>query len=360
MSKLAFALGVLAVAVAGGDHSGAMPLGRPTFDRPATTAPGGAPAPDRAAPSVVARPLQLGQLRVAASRRGVDEVVSPAELNARNEALFAQMRELASGGGQRLDSYTASRSSVNRQSQSYGGAIAEQIGAPCPERAPLIVQSKGLITPGGGVGVTGECFGEKGGEVRIYGAFPGGYLVLQNVVWSDTVAAGTVPDVVGVIDQIVSIEVARADGRASPRRRGHFVPRYQESEIVVPAGVIHVDQCYDSADNCMQYGATQAVHKSDAAPGMSGQDDWEVRLAKGWFLTTISIWNDVSSPPLTLTGFDQGPPEFAKFSFHFTTDCSVSKTGWGVGDSGCVQSMAKYSFEIRAIGPVGVLPTPAN
>jgi hypothetical protein len=315
--------------------------------------------------------VELGRLRLAAERPGAPQIISSDELAARNQTLFAQMRALAAtGGAKQVDDYTTT---PGAQTQLQTNSHEAQARAPCPQQAPFIVEVKGavappagglpVIQPGGGVGVTGKCFGAQQGEIHIYGEFPNGYLTLQQVVWSDGLAAGTVPDITGVIGQVVRVEVVRADGRASPRQEADFNPHWQETVLTVPASLIHLDSCGDPAPDCFRDGATQGVHQTgdgkDSDADTTGVDTWDVRLAKGWHLTTLSMWNDLSSQPITITGFDKGPPEQATFSFHFAMTCGAWQHAPFVGDT-CVQSLAKYSFEIHAVGPVGVLPTPGD
>jgi hypothetical protein len=169
-----------------------------------------------------------------------------------------------------------------------GGDASAKAGTPqqpCAERSPYVATFKGTITPGGVIGLTGQCFGTSG-EIRILGT-NSNFLIKLQPAWTDTAIAATIPaDITGQIDQAVEVEIVRADGKKSADLNKVFIAA-KDPEIEVPADLVISVQCGNPA-GCSN---RQAVHQNDIQdnpPLLWGTDIWKVQLAKGWQLTTLS------------------------------------------------------------------------
>ena len=310
---------------------------------------------------------------VSARRTGV-EVVDPSKLARESAAIIAETKAAASqspngpaatppGGGP-----TAGRAPINTAPPGVlpapgvpGATTTIEQGAqakvvtsqvPCADRSPYVATFKGTITPGGVIGLTGQCFGTSG-EIRISGTNSNFFRKLVPL-WTDTALAATIPpDITGQIDQPVQVEVVRADGKKSADLHKVFIAA-KDPEIEVPADLIVSIQCGYSA-GC---GNRQAVHQTniqDDPPTLSGTDIWKVQLAKGWQLTTLSSYNEWGDPsPIPKSGFELGPPEAATFQYNWKSQpVLVEYNALGVLWNK-TYSLAKYSIMVKAIGPRGV------
>jgi hypothetical protein len=242
---------------------------------------------------------------------------------------------------------------VSNQLGDIGQAAAFTEKRPCSETDPYVASVTGTLTPGSAIGLKGVCFGNSG-EVRVLGKDTNLLIVLQVAVWTDTVLAASVPaDLSGVIDQAVDVELVRADGRKSRDIHRIFIAA-KDPEIELPTDVIVSTACGPDG----QCGNRQAVHRTDVVSGtsdsFSGNDSWQIQLAKGWQITTLTTYNQVAGN-LTESGFDTGPPEAASFSYAFTSTQIDVPHGFEIfltGDDS--YQLAKYSVMVKAVGPRGV------
>ena len=183
---------------------------------------------------------------------------TPAALAAERQALMAEIRgappdpnaappipggapvgrSLAGASTQIAGSAVGPRGTQRIGSQT---TLAGQDRKPCSQTSPFINVVKGSLTPGGQLAVEGLCMG-SGGQLQIFGTFPGGAISLPVLVWSESGVAAAVPsDISGVTDQSVKVQLTRSDGRQSNERSALFRAKHQE--IIVPATLIIPQAC---------------------------------------------------------------------------------------------------------------------
>ena len=87
----------------------------------------------------------------------------------------------------------------------------------CEKNAPAIEHVKGSVTPGGYIVAEGLCLGASG-SIKLIGAFPGGSLPLTVQSWASNSVTAAVPQVSGVYDQGVALQIL-----AEPRKLSNEV-----------------------------------------------------------------------------------------------------------------------------------------
>jgi len=310
----------------------------------------------------------------ASARRTPSAKVDPAKLAQESASIFAEIKATTQSSNPPAPPNGAmtGRAPTNNALPSSVGTTTIQQQAqsklatspqPCSDRSPYVGSFKGTITPGGTIGLTGVCFGSEG-VVRIFSANPGPHASVQlalHPAWTDT-ALGLVipPDITGQIDQPVIVEIVRSDGKKSADLNKVFIA-VKDPEVEVPADLIVSLQCGNPKSGC---GNRQAVHVNelqDNPPTISGTDVWQVQLAKGWQLTTLSTYNEYGDPtPIPESGFEIGPPEAATFQYNWkgqTAEVLYNTLGLQYDKAA---SLAKYSIMVKAIGPRGVSMYPSK
>jgi len=326
-----------------------------------------APAPMGARAALTARPLVMSVPAAShVMRHGAPPFMpAPGVLASERQSLIAEINSASiapaspsRGAGQPPPS---ARNVLGGQSPQMLANI------PCSQQAPFIGEVKGSVTPGGAVGVKGLCFGDSGGVLRLYGAFPGGYLTLPTLAWSDKEVAGQVPDISGVLDQAVTVRLMRSDNRESNDARTVFHPTLVA--IIVPVQLIQLTRCGGvDASECLVAPSPGGNHifLNTPPPQPNDYDSWSVTLAKGWDVTELD-WDEVNVT--AVTGLDDPlPPEQLRAEIHWTIGQPVRIHSDGNCMSGpfmvsCSTGdllwSATYDIQIRALGPVGVSPYPS-
>lgn len=311
-------------------------------------------------------------MRRAAAKKNVPPVSTGSALTAQNNALLSEMKQRLTGNGAQLAGTTAlavkarvgvSGTAFGTPTASTTTAAGATIGKPCPQRPPSLVAVKGSLTPGGMIALEGECLGGTQGQVLMYGDFPNGSVPLQVQMWADAGAAATVPaDLAGVIDQAARIQVVRADGQVSTLHNYNYVA--SRATALLPASLVQLVNCNGltpaDCSPATAYHMSMLSTESGWWGQSSGADSWRVTVGNDWALQTINI-SDLSGST-AVTGFDQGPPNFAAFGLQWLgalvseTNIRSSFMDLGVDDQ---TYLASYAFTITASGPTGVSPDPA-
>lgn len=343
--------------------------------------------PDNAAATINGKSLTAGQIRnqlsAYAAARGkprarvaVRNVTAPGSsasaLQTQNRALIAALSQDMRGVSAQLQP-TAIQAPRTRV---VGGpslfeqqtSVAAAQGAPCPSRPPGLGSVQGTLQPGGVVVLRGLCFGDAQGKVRMYGAFPGAYVLLQVNLWTDGGVAATVPaDLTGVVDQTARLQLVRSDSRASNQRNAGFVARRETVQL--PASLVQTTSCGNLAGDCKPGGVSHFALRFDDDGTMVGEfkdtDTYQIRLGNGWAINTLDLANAVGD--FAVSGFDQGPPDYVAFKIQW----SVASTGSshandqlfglinGVSYNNMDYYLAAYTPVVTATGPVAVSPDPA-
>ncbi len=237
------------------------------------------------------------------------------------------------------------------------------------------IQASPPLDPGEEVWIHGCGFGTNppGGEVRLLGDFPGGYLKLQIAGWRNHRIAARMPKVGGVPDMPAArLQIVRRDGKTSSwvdvggfrasRERRTIHPRAVNPQC---ATVSNKDDCKLAASHPLAessfYGNSSfaARHRvttpfnCDSAVNRLGKwtertDRAHVSLANGWKITGSSWWwtklegdSKVSAP----TGIQKG-----------ASSANV-QIDWGLFTVKCggpLVSDVRYKLEIYAEGPKGI------
>ncbi|HLG43810.1 MAG TPA: hypothetical protein VI337_02225 [Nitrospirales bacterium] len=235
----------------------------------------------------------------------------------------------------------------------------------CTPVITRVVPLFSLPTPGGPVVIEGRLFGARPGSIRLIGtiprgavgAIPGERVTLEPLQWSDTIAAGTIPALTGVLDQEVKLQVITSDGFVSNAVSVQF--RATRELRPLPQGDVKVIMCgFDSNDDR----CNGVKDPSDSGPFLNfsgtldaehyncwgcigddaGTDIYEIKLINGWNFDSMDLFKYVVS-----TGDD---------------------VRFGVGDLPAGQSYWKpsivwrvtpndsvaYSADVTIIGPKGV------
>jgi len=159
-------------------------------------------------------------------------------------------------------------------------------------------------TPGGSVILKGENLGSQPGSLRLVGHFPGPYLQLTQLEWTDHSIGGKVPSVSGALDQEVNVQVVRKDGRPSNTWKCQFTGNRVTK--TVQGQVVEINLCQlgeNAGQGCAVDGdpdvAKQIVagcwHSNNSCGlptdrGLHGQDEIRIkRLENGWRFKKVKL-----------------------------------------------------------------------
>ena len=101
----------------------------------------------------------------------------------------------------------------------------------CSNRSPTLFGVTGAVTPGQEITLSGACFGDQTGQVKLIGPFPGGSLSLTFSKWSAGKIIAAVPAVRGVSDQTVAISVVTSAKVESPSKPVTFLSTRERVEV---------------------------------------------------------------------------------------------------------------------------------
>ena len=97
------------------------------------------------------------------------------------------------------------------RSSRSGRADTTTVVAPTLSKLP----AGATCTPGQRLKLEGRSLGGSDGQVRLIGFFPNRYVYLNELDWSPTSVAATIPALDGAVDQPVFVQVLRDDGEAT-------------------------------------------------------------------------------------------------------------------------------------------------
>jgi len=187
-----------------------------------------------------------------------------------------------------------------------GGAAAKSAGKAIQLADPEItgVLPFSSCTPGGSVILKGENLGSQPGTLRLVGHFPGPYVELTQLEWTNHSIGGKVPSVSGALDQEVSIQAVRKDGKPSNTWKCQFTGNRVTKKV--QSQVVKTNVCYlgeNAGQGCAADGdpdvAKQIVagcwHSNNSCGlptdrGLHGQDEIRIkRLENGWRFKKVML-----------------------------------------------------------------------
>jgi hypothetical protein len=251
---------------------------------------------------------------------------------------------------------------------------------PCGNSFELkAIQATPPLDPGELIMVDGCGFGPypPGGELRLAGDFPGGYLKLKISGWTTRAIGAQLPMVTGVPDMpSAKLQVVRHDGKFSNWldvggfRATRDVRRIHPNDIVVstcghpsPSDDSHctMAKSHPLSESNFFGGAsfaskwnTSTTPKGDcSATEMLGANPWgytdvaAVNLYNGWTLAGYAWWWTYGGEGYVV------PPE----GFAANSSSSTVRMKWSLYVHKCVgpyQSGLRYRVDLYAVGPKGV------
>lgn len=191
--------------------------------------------PDRA---VVAFPdgrrQTLGELRRSAQRseRETTAMRASSAADARGQRTrldvpAARRAPLGAGSAAQFTDRPAQQATAWGRSAASPGSIETHRMTALDEGVHGIVTARGgrIVSPGETLTIWGFGFGDTLGEAQLVGQFPGGQVPLRVVHWrNNEIKAQLQPDIRGVLDHEVALQVVTAQRRTMPSSKGgHFV-----------------------------------------------------------------------------------------------------------------------------------------
>jgi hypothetical protein len=267
---------------------------------------------------------------------------TPQLTQAQADAEFSTFRTgLLQGYGKRLEAENA----VIRGNATNLGRTAQPPPAPDQCSTPKInaVSAAPPVEPGEELIINGCGFGPTGGELRLVGSFPGGYLKLSKLQWFPHAINARVPMVSGVKDHTAKLQVVTSDLKISNQWPMTFRATREVVRLVLNNIQVQCD-VFNQYTKCPNYfpkfptSTFGAFHGSPTAYH-SGTDKASISLRNGYVLAGYGWWWLGSSFALDVpAGFTEGAAS-SVVNLHFTH----WKDGFG-----------EYGMAIYAVGPVGV------
>lgn len=309
----------------------------PVHDARSLTKEQFAALPDTAILDVKGARVTAGELRARAKRNAdARAAIKPAAI--------AKTRARAAALAVKLSEAEASRiQAANALRQKLYAAIGD--GPHVEVRPEIRSIEPGSIEPKAYVVLAGDGFGAKPGQVLLKG-LPGGTRALEVDAsgWKPNAVAATVPDVSGVKEQSVTIEVVRKDGKTS-EKTVRFVPAKETRLVDTVVHCAHESTYEDCETDGMFYGAhtEDTLWETDG----TGCDAWSVRpLKNGWVIQSFDV-TEMSNGGGRVGGMQKPYPMPA--TSHAWNAC------WTVpGTGGYSGNTAAYLGFIEIVGPKGV------
>jgi len=293
------------------------------------------------------------------------------EVRATNLAHLGPPQTFTRGGGVGVDDgspFGRGRRSLSEKavslesswSRSSAGVLAEKNSSMlpdpdyCKKNPPYVDHVKGKIIPGGYVVVEGGCFGTEG-LIRLAGRFDHGFLPLQRQHWDDDSITAAIPQVTGVFDQQVKLQVVR--GNVAPNDVGlNFVATRER--IPLPAHFITAVQCDQrpAAAHCVN----GTGFRMEMGSNWGGTDIWEAHAPPGWDLESLE-WRPGVGTLDYGGGFEKGSSEYARWPMVWKAGVERSVTttnitlGVFVSRSTDYFYGSTYGMTVYANGPAGTM-----
>jgi hypothetical protein len=228
---------------------------------------------------------------------------------------------------------------------------------------PGIKSIEGEVRPGGAITLHGFCLGEKNGDVRLKGAYPGGTMPLRILSWQESKVVVEVPKgISGVAEGQQMIQLNSFDRKASKDKPVWFIPDRVSVDITgklqrtnAARGCDGQNKYWDKVE-CYSNGS-RYFHQYESGALLISNDEGS-HPYEGWKVTFNPAcdwegiwWNAVGTP--VLGGWTENTP--SDLSFVINVRPVHRKTHIGVfTDTNVVN--AEYRLTLKAMCPVGVAP----
>jgi len=213
----------------------------------------------------------------------------------------------------------------------------------CATAAPVIIKVQGKMTPGQTITLTGGCFGDQPGEVKLNGLFPAGAPQLAKTHWTNGQIQLGVPAVTGAANQQVFITIVNAHHHESPAKAVTFVATNHRAEV--PASYWHAFSHFEAA----WQETNDAPAKANTSP-----TQFDVTVNAACALDNMDT-NAAVGRVTEITGWAEGPPNTATVQVAWKPQTTlVTHTGI-VSSSSVFEAM---TFDVRAWAncPAGIDP----
>jgi hypothetical protein len=215
----------------------------------------------------------------------------------------------------------------------------------CTTDAPVIVKVQGTMTPGQTITLSGGCFGDQPGEVKLNGLFPAGAPQLAKTHWTNGQIQLAVPAVTGAADQQVFITIVNGHHHESPAKAVNFVPTHHRSEV--PGTYWRLSPHFE-----VSWDYTTAAPPPS---GRSSPTQFEVTVNPACALDNMET-NATLGSVASITGWAAGAPNTATVQVAWnpqiaTTTHNVLGVIW-------IDAWASIAFDVRAWAncPAGIDP----
>jgi hypothetical protein len=233
--------------------------------------------------------------------------------------------------------------------------------------SPAISAIDGDVRPGGAITLTGSCLGEKNGDVRLKGAYPGGALPLRILSWQESKVVVEVPKgISGVAEGQQMIQLNSFDRKASKDKPVWFVPDWVSVEIAgklqrQPGRGCVSDFSYNNMDwdksDCYSNGSKYFYQYEHAKPLItrgepsSPVEGWQVTFNPNCYWEGL-WWNQVGTAHLS--NWKEKAPNDLSFDIHVFSKRWVAHVGY-ITDTIAVQAEYRLT-SAKVMCPVGVAP----
>jgi hypothetical protein len=232
---------------------------------------------------------------------------------------------------------------------------------------PGIKSIEGEVRPGGAITLHGFCLGEKNGDVRLKGAYPGGALPLRILSWQESKVVVEVPKgISGVAEGQQMIQLNSFDRKASKDKPVWFVPDWVSVEIAgklqrQPGRGCVSDFSYNNMDwdksDCYSNGSKYFYQYEHAKPLItrgepsSPVEGWQVTFNPNCYWEGL-WWNQVGTAHLS--NWKEKAPNDLSFDIHVFSKRWVAHVGY-ITDTIAVQAEYRLT-SAKVMCPVGVAP----
>jgi hypothetical protein len=214
----------------------------------------------------------------------------------------------------------------------------------CAAAAPVITKVQGTLTPGQTITLTGGCFGDQPGEVKLNGLFPSGAPQLAKTHWTNGQIQLSVPAVTGAANQQVFLTIVNGHHHESPAKAINFVATNHRVEV--PASYWHSSShfgfVYQQGEGTRTQEEESPTQYDITVNPACALDDMEAKATTGT-VTGISGW--ANGAPNTATVQIAWVPQFTEVSHN------VLGAVW-------LDDWFSMSFDLRAWAncPMGIDP----
>lgn len=238
----------------------------------------------------------------------------------------------------------------------------------CDERAPIITNVGGTVTPGAPITLQALCIGKAAGKIRVYGPFQNGFLDLSILSWSGTKIVAQIPEnVKGVSDSDLKMELLRSDGKISNSANVRFIANREISDVTYlwknpekgkrkleESDILINEDFADNsiyAHNIIDTGASFGISSEKVLS--SSAHVFSIRINPLCYLDSMA-WTTHAGSIISVNGWESGPPNEANISINGRFDEKLW-VHW-YGDD--LEKTLSYQITAKANCPAGISPNP--